>query len=312
MKRSVVLSIDVGGTYYKAAVLDARSYEILPGSLFEHPSFSNENRVKILEAFIQVISRGISFLEASAQPLELTRIAFDCPGPFDYVKGQAVMRHKFNAIFGVPLTPIIRSECDISKDIPVVFHHDLHAFTYGVCRFGSGRGFDSVFCVTIGTGLGTGCFRGGRIDMNIDGTPKYPMFEKPYGGGIVEDIVSNRGLTAQYNERCDSDPAVDAKDIELRAISRQDRVAYEVYEEMGRVLGKTLLPVLEQLKIEALIIGGQISKGFELFGDSLRDELVSCESLSLIAPAQDLSSTAIRGCGAIPLSWYEAYREEQP
>ncbi len=219
------------------------------------------------------------------------------------------MNHKFQAIYQIKLAPIIRAKCKIPQTVPIVIHHDLHAFTYGVCRFGAGRGFDSVFCVTIGTGLGTGCFRDKRIDMNGDGTPKYPMFQKPYKGGIVEDIVSNRGITASYNSKNPTHPAVDAKEIEARALTDGDSDALEVYANMGRVLGKTLLPFLKELEIEALIIGGQISKGFDLFGDSLKQELMTCDTLRFIGPAKDLSSTAIRGCGALPLSWYEAYKE---
>jgi glucokinase len=315
MKSDVILSIDVGGTYYKAAVLDAHTFEILAGSLIECPSSSHKDKDTILDALRSVVDQGLQFCEKSEEPLKIHHIAFDWPGPFDYVKGCAMMKHKFQAIYALPLTPVIRSGCHIPGELPIVYHHDLHAFTYGVCRFGSGKGFRSVFCVTIGTGLGTGCFRDGRLEMNSNGTPRYPLFQKPYGEGIVEDIVSNRGLTTRYNIKTAektlhySTPATNAKEIEIRAMTGHDSIALEVYSTMGTVLGSTLKPTLEELEIEALIIGGQISKGFHLFRDTLVKELSGSDFLKYIGPAKDLSNNAIRGCGALPLALYDAYRE---
>ena len=304
MIREAVLSIDAGGTYYKAALLDDVTFEVLPGTLFEQPSRSHGSREEILEALISVVNRGIGELGSTYR---IGHIAFDFPGPFDYISGCARMSHKFQEIYEFPLTPVIREACRIPEAIPIVYHHDLHAFTYGACRYDAGQGYGSVFCITIGTGLGTGCFRDGTLDMKPDGQPKYPLFQKPVEGGILEDFVSNRGLRDAYNQLVPNHPVADAKELELRAVRESDTTARMVYERMGTILGTVLSPLLQELQIEALVIGGQISKGFGLFGPALRQGLSSCGQLSFIGPVRDLSRTTIRGCGSIPVSWYESY-----
>jgi len=303
----ITLSIDVGGSSYKAAIVDSRG-SIIPTTYFEQPSYSDQPINIVLAALRETLERlfeQVQLLQRDARLLNdpkiysISSLAMDFPGPFDYANGQSLMTHKFKSIKGIPLTPFIR-EIFPCMEIPIVFHHDLHACTYGAYLYDVGQGCSNLFCIAIGTGLGTGYMKEGKVVMRPGKQPMYPIFDTPYENGILEEYVANRGIVNQYRKRTGCTEALDAKQIDYLARYKSDKKAIAAYFEMGRVLGQAVKPLLEKLEVECLIFGGQISKGYDLFGPSLEKELGFVPSLRKIGIIQNLTETTIRGAAALP------------
>jgi len=299
----IVVSIDVGGSSYKAALVDSVG-SIIPGSFIQMPSYSDQDRDTVVMAFMQMLltmrQSSLNLPSLSGTTTRIDRIALDCPGPFDYATGTSLMKHKFKSIQGLSLFPIIR-KVFTEPNLPIVFHHDLHACTYGAYLYDEARGYSRVFCIAIGTGLGTGCLQDGSVVMRPGRQPMYPIFQKEYKDGILEEYVANRGIVNEYRKRTGFTGPLDALQVELLAKQHNDLDALATYHEMGTVLAQVVKPLLEQLQTECLVFGGQISKGFDLFGPPLKDELSTLPSLRYIGSIKDLTSVTIRGAAALPV-----------
>ena len=57
--------------------------------------------------------------------------------------------------------------------------------------------------------------------------------------------------------------------------------ALEVFGRIGRRLGEVLFPILKELGISTLLMGGQISKSLSLMSESMQDRLPGVEILSV-------------------------------
>lgn len=288
-----ILAVDAGGTYYKAALVSFEGV-IHEGSFIEIPSCSTQSRSKVLAQLKVVLN--LMGEKAKEKGLVITRIRFDVPGPFDYIKCCSLMKHKFLSIQNLPLKPIIQEITSI-KDIN--FHSDLHASAMGAFLFDEAKGFKSVYCIGIGTGLGTGFIRDSKIVSYNHGQPKYPIFQKKVGDNILEDFVSNRGIVDQYRKKVDYDGVLDAKIVEDFARGG-DKAALLVYEEMGEILGSSIKDLLTELRVDCVVFSGQISKGFKYFGPAFIKAVEEIPHLKKVSPVKDFNSLALRGVCFLP------------
>ena len=74
-----------------------------------------------------------------------------------------------------------------------------------------------------------------------------------------------------------------------------DELAISVHRDMAVSLAEIIAPILDEYRIEALLLGGQISKSFNLFGATLKEKLAGVKSLVYIAPARDIDLAHLIG-----------------
>jgi glucokinase len=148
-------------------------------------------------------------------------------------------------------------------------------------------GFRRVALATLGTGLGFSVAIDGEIRKNELGSPLDSIYNRPYEDGILEDYVSKRGFLRGYSGITVKDLAGMARDGDTAAAAR--------FEECGRILGTAIAPVLESLGVECLLLGGQISRSFDLFGDALRGSLSGVASLRCVRPVSDIGNATFNG-----------------
>jgi len=236
----VILALDVGGTFIKSALFRAGELQRL---LPQVPSCSGGSAEEI----------GSALRRAVTAAGEDDGIGVAIPGPFDYRNGVSLMEHKFRAIKG-------KSLLEFLPDVPVRFIHDANAFLLGEVTFGSVRDCERVGGITLGTGLGAAFAVRGKLLVGTDGSPaaEVKLWNAPFRNGIAEDYISGRALLAAY-------PAESVKAV-ADAARRGNRVARQVWLEYGSALFELLTTWRERLKPEWIVIGGQISRDFHLFG----------------------------------------------
>ena len=264
MSQLAVVAVDVGGTSVDAACISAAGELI--GEVVESPSPAAGTKDEIVAG----LARAVAAARAQADDFTVTACAIAMPAPFDYAVGVSHMEHKFRAISGVNLGRLLRE----LTGLPTYFINDADAFGLGVSwrQLPEAERFVGL---TIGTGLGGSFVENGEIVTSGDTVPPDgEVWDLPYGGGVLEDCVSARGVVAAY-ERLSaggrqgtnrgSVERVSAREIADLAFGGSGP-AVEAYRAMGTAIGRGLAPVLLRFEPELLVIGGKVGQSLPLFG----------------------------------------------
>lgn len=282
--KKYVIAIDAGGTFFKSAIVSDEA-EILPDSLLTVPA-NNDSTPDIVREGYRETLRG-QLANAKAAGIEISAVAIDTPGPFDYEGGFSLMKHKFKAIYNIPLRPWI--EAEVGK-LPITFIHDSAAFLSGEMWHSPYGEYLNAAGVMIGTGLGFATMKDGVVLRKPDGSPLYSIWSQPCGEDkIAEDFISGRGISARYTKA-----QLNAKEIEQLAKSG-DADALKVYADTGRILAGVIAPYLELVGAEILILGGQISRALPLFERELAEGLSGVASLKRITRSERLEVSHMLG-----------------
>ena len=110
----------------------------------------------------------------------------------------------------------------------------------------------------------------------------------------MEDYVSRRACLRRYEELVDAPFLLEVVDVADRA-RKGDKYAKQTFQEMAEALAEGIRPILMEKAITCLVVGGQISKSFDIFGSTLRNALGNLPQLSHIVPAQHFSNAALLG-----------------
>jgi len=284
--------MDVGGTSLKSAVL-SRESEILGNSFSFTPIDSKGSSEQIMETITSVLEEQSQKAKKMGEP---KGIGLCVPGPFDYGKGISLMKHKFQSLYGINLKNEIIKMLALPKALPVIFEEDSIAFLKGEAWLGNAKGFNRIIGLTLGEGLGAAFMVNGKItkDTSQGIPPNGELWHLPCEGGILEDKLSRRGIIQIYREIAASSEESDVKDIALRAESG-DASSIRTFEEFGLIMGQLLKPHVQRFEAECLIIGGQISKSFELFATPLNKVLSAIPSLKKVTRARSVELSPLYG-----------------
>ena len=149
--------------------------------------------------------------------------------------------------------------------------NDASSFAVGEAWAGSASRFNRSLSVTFGTGFGS-AFISNRVPI-VDG-PEEPklgcIYHLPYKEGIADDYFSTRGLLFRYKK-------LSGKELsgvkELAAIAGKDKMAADLFTDFGDNAGLFLAPWLKKFRAEILVVGGNISHAYNLFGDVFENRL---------------------------------------
>jgi glucokinase len=157
--------------------------------------------------------------------------------------------------------------------------NDASSFAVGEAWAGSASKFNRSLSITLGTGFGS-AFVCNRIPI-VDG-PEVPklgcIYHLPYKDGIADDYFSTRGLLSRYKK-------LSGKELggvkELAQLALTDKDVADLFIDFGNNAGLFLAPWLKSFSAEILVIGGNISHAYNLFGkvfeDRLKKENCFCE-----------------------------------
>ena len=256
-----VLVYDVGGSHISAAVCHKQEYRL--GNV-ERADLPKE---QTSTAFVEVLhSLGLKATEG----VEVEGAALAMPGPFDYEKGIAWLKHKMPYLYGVNVSELLAAQFGW-KASQVRFLNDAAAYLLGEVGAGAAKGVERVVCFTLGTGVGSGFAVEGRVVTEGKGVPPGgEIWNTPYEGGIVEDRISTRALQKAYKER-------KGKEREVASIAHYaiggEPEATAVFAEFGRTLGIAIKRLLADFAPEVVVLGGGISRSANLFLGAVKAEL---------------------------------------
>ncbi|MBV9822688.1 MAG: ROK family protein [Actinobacteria bacterium] len=252
--------LEVGGTHVTAGWVNAASWQVSGLSRTELPGDGTA------EELIALLAGAGARLAAPSGAVWGIAV----PGPFDYARGVAyyVGVGKFEALAGVDVGAALGT----ALSGRLCFSNDASAYGIGEWLVGAARGSSRCAVVTLGTGVGSAFLdNGNSVESGPSVPPEAELHLLSHAGRPLEDRVSRRAIRAAYAAAGGSD-APDVKEIADRARAG-DPLAAEVFAAAFRVLGAVLGPWLRRFEAELLVVGGSISRSFDLIEAPLRDGL---------------------------------------
>ena len=258
MNKPFVLGVDLGGTYIKLGLLDRTGKIISQNSLATASFMSHKN--KLIDGLLQGCKELIQ--KNNLQKKDFAGIGIGLPGLVDSVKGMALFLPNLRGWKNIPLKEIVEEKLGI----PTFVENDVNLIALGEWKFGAGRGFSSVVCMTLGTGVGGGLifnnelYRGegfsagelGHIPLNEEG----PTCNCG-GKACLERYVGNKYLLEKAQK------SFKEKDISLEAVNHLadlgNEAALRFWRETAAYIGLGLVSVVNLLNPQRIIIGGGIA-----------------------------------------------------
>jgi glucokinase len=276
MKKNLAVGADIGGSHITCAVIDLESGGIIRDTISERAVNNQASAADILGVWADALSGALQKVSIG----NVKGIGFAMPGPFDYVKGISYIKGvaKYENLYGVNVQQEIGRILKVSDDFLIRFMNDASSFAVGEAWVGSAVNTRRSLSITLGTGFGS-AFISDRVPV-CDG-PQVPkigcVYHLPYRDGIADDYFSTRGLLGRYE-------ALTGKELkgvkDLAALASSEAVVRDLFDDFGTNLALFLAPWLKGFGAEILVIGGNISHAFNLFGkvfeNTLRNE--NCNS----------------------------------
>jgi glucokinase len=277
MDKNIAIGTDIGGSHISCAAIDLVSGKVLKDTLSEKSVYNQASA----EVIIDTWSKALSSVLAKVPVGSVKGIGFAMPGPFDYVKGISYIKGvaKYEKLYGVNVGEAIAGNLGIKDSMLIRFMNDASSFAVGEAWAGSASKYNRSLSITLGTGFGS-AFISNRIPI-VDG-PEVPklgcIYHLPYLDGIADDYFSTRGLLGRYKK-------ITGKELsgvkELASLASSDKIVIDLFTDFGDNAGLFLSTWLKKFKAEILVIGGNISHAYNLFGDvfenRLRTENCYCE-----------------------------------
>ncbi|KPJ84857.1 hypothetical protein AMJ57_05210 [Parcubacteria bacterium SG8_24] len=259
-----VIGVDVGATKIYAALVTPTGRIVRDARV---PTETRRGARRILENIEEAIRR--------IDDRKVKAIGLGLAGQVDFRKGIFVEGPNFPKSFRK--IPIVR-HLSRSFSRRCVADNDAHCFTLGEAIHGAGKRCDTVFGVTLGTGIGGGLvidrevYRGrdntaGEIGHTVIGL----CTEGTCGcgrDGHFESFSSGTGMVNRYREA--TGRSLRPSDIVRRAL--RDRAARETLELAAYSLAVGFANIIHAFNPDAIIIGGGLSRTAPLFA-SFRREL---------------------------------------
>jgi glucokinase len=262
MKRYAI-GADIGGSHISAVLIDMEKKKAEKDSLVSQKVDNKASAGKILETWTLALNQIFRKIDRE----ELEGIGFAMPGPFDYEKGIARFTHevaKYENLNGVDVGFCMRQLLNLPEGFPVRFMNDATSFAVGEVWAGKAAGYKKTIAVTLGTGFGSAFIDSGIPVLERSDVPKLGcLWHLPFKDGIADDYFSTRWFIKRYVEETMEDlPGV--KEIATRAAT--DIAAKNLFHEFGVNLGNFLGPWIKEFGTECIIIGGNMTGAWELFG----------------------------------------------
>ena len=260
-----LLGIDLGGTNLRIAVVT------LEGHLIEEIDVKTESD----KGPYHVINQMIQLCEGILQKRNIEAIGIGSPGPLDVKQGLILSPNNLPGWDHIPLVEML--EKALQKK--VVLDNDANAAALAEATIGSGKGKESVFYMTVSTGIGGGfVYRNqliqgahfctgeiGNMIIDRDGPP-HPALNI----GSLETLASGTAVKRQGNERL----GITGHAGEVFAMAMNgEKEAKVIVEEMLASLAKGIANIVHTIDPDMIVLGGGVMQSKEYIMPLLLDKV---------------------------------------
>jgi len=271
--QQLAIGIDIGGTGTKFGIVD-RSGNILFSS-----EISSRNHVEV-EGFIEELHGALyPMIESAGGTGRIKGIGVGAPNG-NYYTGTVEYAPNLPWKGIIPFAKLMEDKFKL----PVVLTNDANAAAIGEMMYGAAQGMKDFIMITLGTGVGSGIVANGKLIYGHDGfagelghtivIPNGRLHEGTGKHGSLESYASATGvrLTAIEMLSKNDEPSL-LRDVPVEELSSKkvfeaaiagDKLAREIFDFTGQVLGLALANAVMFSSPEAIILFGGLTKAGEL------------------------------------------------
>ncbi len=277
-----VVGIDIGGTNTVFGIVDARGAVIASSSI---KTLKHTN----VEDYLNDLHDGLTrLMEANDAVDKIHGIGIGAPNANFYTG-------TIERLVNIPWpTPLPLAEMVSEKfGIPVAITNDANAAAIGEMTYGAARGLKNFIMITLGTGVGSGIVINGQLVYGHDGFAGelgHVIMKRNNGRlcgcgrtGCLETYCSASGVARTAREflelRNDESTLrslpveeITSKDVYDAAVNG-DKLAQEIFEYTGNILGEAFADFTTFSSPEAIILFGGLAKSGDLLLRPIRESM---------------------------------------
>jgi len=276
---SYAVGVDLGGTNLRIAAVDET------GKMLEKVTLST-GVAKGRQVVVDDLVRAICEVREKCKGFgELRGIGAGVPGLIDAETERVVKSPNLPGW----------EEFDVKGDIErrlgttVILENDANVAALGEKWMGAGRGVESLCMYTLGTGVGGGLIFGGKLWRGWNGMAAelghcnvepegHPC---PCGSrGCLEQYASATAMVRMAKEALAAGAVSEmsqAQELTSLAVyecaQRGDAAARQVFEQVGRALGRAIADMINAINLPLFVIGGGAASAWDAFAPSMMDEV---------------------------------------
>jgi glucokinase len=279
---ALAVGIDIGGTGTKYGIVDRVGNVLLTGNL-------STKKHKKVETFIDELHEKLSSLIQNVGGTGRIRgIGVGAPnGNFYTGTVEYAPNLPWKGI--LPLAQMIQDKFQIQTNLT----NDANAAAVGEMMYGAAQGMKDFIMITLGTGVGSGIVANGHLILGHDGfagelghtiiIPEGRYHEGTGKKGSLESYASATGVMLTAKEVLASTnedsllrklqlDEIDSRKVYDAAV-QGDKVAKEIFEYTGKILGTALANFVMFSSPEAIILFGGLTKAGDFILKPTREHM---------------------------------------
>ncbi len=273
-KKEYAIGIDIGGTTTKFGIVDHRGDTLYRGVIAS-------NKYEKIEPFLDELFDALSpAIEEVGGINTIKGIGIGAPnGNFYTGTIEYAPNLRWKGI--IPLAKLVTEKFNV----PAALTNDANAAAVGEMMYGAARGMKDFIMITLGTGVGSGIVANGQLILGHDGfagelghtiiVPGGRLHWSTGHHGSLEAYTSATGVVMTTKEFLEKRPneksllrSYPAEEINSRVVydcaKQGDKIAKDVYEFTGKILGEALANFVMFSSPEAIILFGGLTQAGEL------------------------------------------------
>ena len=312
--RPLAIGIDIGGTGTKFGIVDKDGNVLFQGEI-------STKKHATIESFIDELYESLhDLIEKAGGVGRMKGIGVGAPNGNFYTGN---IEHAANLQWQgiVPLAKMLEAKFKL----PVVLTNDANAAAIGEMIYGAAKGMKDFIMITLGTGVGSGIVANGKLIYGHDGfagelghtiiIPDGRLHPGTGKKGSLESYASATGVRLTAIEilkgsqedsllRQIPEEKLDSKAVYDAAI-QGDKLALEIFEFTGRILGLALANAVVFSSPEAIVLFGGLTKAGDLILKPTREHMeanliqVFQNKIKLLISHLKESDAAILGASAL-------------
>ena len=269
IEKPYVVGMDIGGTNTVFGIVDQR------GNVLATDSIKTQAYTKIEDYVDAVCKKLIPLIESMGGVEKIKGMGVGAPNG-NFYNGTIEFAPNLPWKGVIPLAALFEEKIGV----PTALTNDANAAAIGEMTYGAARGMKDFIMITLGTGVGSGIVINGQLVYGHDGFAGelgHVVVRRENGRlcgcgrrGCLETYCSATGVARTAREFLVARPEpsllrdIPAEDIVSKdvydAAVKGDKLAQDIFEFTGRILGEALADFIAFSSPEAIVLFGGLAK----------------------------------------------------